>query len=313
MRAIVVNQNQPATLTEGFEPKGDGLLVDVHASSVNYKDALAVTGRGKVLRRYPIVPGIDLAGVIAEGPRLGEAVLATGWGLGEERDGGYAEQARVPESFLLPIPPGLDFMTAMALGTAGLTAMLCVQSIGKPMEGLPVLVTGAGGGVGSVAVAILHRLGLPVVAVSGRTETHDLLNRLGASSVIAPAQIAPDAKPLSKERWGGVVDVVGGQVLADALRTTAYGGTVAACGLAGGHELPATVLPFILRGVALRGVDSVRCPNPTRERAWSDLAGIAPGFIGAVTQTIPLSETIEKCSELLDRKVQGRLVVNLRA
>lgn len=310
MKGILVDEGKVGRLADLPEPGGDGVLVEVAYSSLNYKDALAVTGRGKVLRRFPIVPGIDLAGRTSEG----EWVVATGWGLGEERDGGFAERVRLAPADLLPLPHGLDARLTMALGTAGLTAMLCVMAI-EPYLGdrdLPILVTGAGGGVGSLATNLLSRMGHRVVAVSGRPALEPWLKRLGAESVIARDAVAQDDRPLSRERWAGVVDAAGGQVLADALRTTVYGGAVAACGLAGGVGLPTSVLPFILRGVSLLGIDSVRCPNERRSEAWHRLgAGISTDLLEEMFETIPLAEVPEAAERLLANEVRGRLVVKV--
>lgn len=310
MRAIQVEEGAAGRLIEREDPVGDGILIDVAYSGLNYKDALAVTGRGKVLRRFPLVPGIDLAGQTPDG----EWVLATGWGLGEERDGGYAERVRLAPADFLPLPSGLDAHRAMALGTAGLTSMLCVMAIEPYLRDTdrPVLVTGAGGGVGSIAVLLLSRLGHRVTAVSGRPALTPWLKQLGAEEVIARDAIAPDDRPMSKERWAGAIDAAGGKVLADVLRTTAYGGAVAACGLAGGTDLPSTVFPFILRGVSLLGIDSVRCPNDRRREAWRRLGElVSTETLDEMHEVIPLAKVPAAAERLLANEIRGRLVVKI--
>ena len=263
------------------------VTVRVAFSSLNYKDGLAVTGKGRVVRRFPMVCGVDLAGEVEESDdpswQPGDQVIATGFGLGEEHWGGYSELARLRPGWLVGVPEGRDALWAMSLGTAGLTAMLCVLALEQ--HGLtassagddPVVVTGSAGGVGSVAVALLARLGFKVVAVSGRPEHEGYLRRLGASEVLERSVLADaPARALDHERFSAGVDVVGGTTLASVLRQTRYGGCVAACGLAGGAELPITVHPFILRGVTLAGVDSVRAPLEVRQRAWRRLAADLP-------------------------------------
>lgn len=300
--------------------EGD-VTVRVRYSSLNYKDGLAVTGRGKVVRRFPMVCGVDLAGTVvastAESVDVGDEVVVTGFGLGEEHSGGYADLARVRSEWCVRIPDGLDARSAMAIGTAGLTSMLCVMALEdhglEPSSSAerPVVVTGAAGGVGSVAVAILAWLGYRVTAVSGRSEQEPYLRDLGASEVLARQELA-DAppRPLDKERWCGAVDAVGGPILATVIRQTAYGGCVAACGLAGGTDLPTTVLPFILRGVSLVGVESVRCPLRRRERAWRRLSADLPsGLLEEMTVEATLDDVPQLAEEILAGRTRGRVVI----
>lgn len=301
-------------------PEGD-VLVSVAYSSLNYKDGLAVTGAGKVVRSYPMVPGIDLAGTVQQSNspdyRPGDAVVLTGWGVGERHWGGYAQLARVKAEWLVPLPAGMTLQGAMGIGTAGFTAMLCVMALaehGVEPAGREVLVTGAGGGVGSVAVALLAQLGYRVVAVSGRAELRDYLSGLGAAQVVDRSVLASGPRPLESERWGGAVDTVGGEPLATLLKSVAYGGTVAACGLAAGNSLPTTVFPFILRGVNLLGVDSVMCPQQRRRQAWERLARDLPATtLDKLTQVVPLADVPAHAREILAGKVRGRIVVDVNA
>jgi len=301
---------------------GDGVLIDVAYSDLNYKDGLALNGNlGKVMRSLPMVPGIDLSGVVSEraDPRfkVGDAVVVTGWGLSETEWGGYTQRARVNPDFLVKLPSGLDLKRAMAIGTAGFTAMLCVMALQDhniAKADLPVLVTGAAGGVGSIAVALLAASGHRVVASTGRAETGDYLKDLGASEVIDRTALSEAGRPIDKERWAGVVDTVGSQTLATALSQVARGGSVAACGLAGGNDLPTTVLPFILRGVNLLGIDSVFCAVERRERAWARLADELPlAKLDAMTETIPFDAVFERAKLILKGQVRGRTVVDLNA
>jgi acrylyl-CoA reductase (NADPH) len=300
------------------------VTVQVRWSSLNYKDGLAVTGRGRVVRRIPMVAGVDLAGVVesSSDPRFvpGDEVVATGFGLGEEHWGGFAEVARLDPGWIVRRPDGMTLEQAMALGTAGLTAMLCVMALEH--EGLepaatavrPVLVTGAAGGVGSVAVALLARLGYRVAAASGRPEQEAYLRRLGAVEVVARRELAEAApRPLDHETYAGAVDVVGGRTLATVLQRTAYGGVVAACGLAGGSDLPTTVHPFILRGVTLAGVESVRCPVARREVAWGRLARELPAdLLEEMTVREPLERVPELAEDIVAGRTRGRVVVAVR-
>ena len=299
-------------------PEGD-VLIAVAYSSLNYKDGLAITGKGKIVRRFPMVPGVDLAGTVeaSESPdyKAGDRVIATGWGIGEGHWGGYAQKARLKSKWLTRLPGGLQPEQAMAIGTAGLTAMLCVMALEEhglqPNTG-PVLVTGAAGGVGSVAVAVLVKLGYEVTASTGRAETHDYLRSLGASEIIDRATLARAPKPLESETWAGAVDTVGGQTLATVLAQMRYGSAVAACGLAGGADLPTAVFPFILRGVALLGVDSVMCPAPRRQAAWDRLGTDLPSDkLAAITRTVKLSEIPALADSILKGQVRGRVVVDV--
>ena len=298
--------------------EGD-VTVRVTHSTVNYKDGLAVTGKAPVVRRFPMIPGIDFAGVVEtsshSGYKPGDAVVLTGWGVGETHLGGYAARARVKGDWLTPLPHGLSAAQAMAIGTAGFTAMLCVLALEKhgvtPAQG-PVAVTGAAGGVGSVAVALLAGLGWHVIASTGRAAEAEYLKGLGAAEIIDRAELAALGKPLGKERWAAAVDTVGSQTLANLLGQTKYGGAVAACGLAGGMDLPASVAPFILRGVALLGVDSVMCPRALRLAAWGRLAqGLNHAKLAAMTTTIGLGGVIETAAAILAGKVRGRVVVEI--
>lgn len=297
----------------------NNVTVAVQWSGLNYKDALAITGRGKIIRQFPMIPGIDFAGTVLESadPRYqaGDAVILTGWGVGETYFGGLAEQARVNADWLLPLPAGLSQRQSMIIGTAGLTAMLCVMALeagGVTPEQGEVLVTGAGGGVGSVAVSLLSQLGYRVAAVTGRAENHAYLQALGASRIIERAALSEPGRPLDKQHWAGAIDTVGGQMLANVLAQTTYGGTVAACGLAGGAGLPTTVMPFILRNVRLQGVDSVQAPYAARQQAWSRLATLLPeSFYQQAAQEITLDQAPEYAARLLDNQVTGRTLVRL--
>jgi acrylyl-CoA reductase (NADPH) len=280
---------------------------------------LAITGKSPVVRRFPMIPGVDLAGTVtaSDNPdyQIGDAVVLNGWGVGEVHWGGLAQKARLKGEWLVPLPDAFTPQQAMAIGTAGYTAMLCVMALERhgvsPDKG-DILVTGAAGGVGSVAVAILSRLGYRVVAVSGRTEETDYLKGLGADEVLPRADFAQPGKPLAKERWAGAVDVVGSQVLANVCASLKYGGVVAACGLAGGMDFPATVAPFILRGVTLAGIDSVMCPRPQRLEAWSRLArDLDVSKLETMTRVIGLSEAITTAPLLLAGQVRGRVVVDV--
>lgn len=297
----------------------NNVTVAVQWSGLNYKDALAITGRGKIIRQFPMIPGIDFAGTVLESadPRYqaGDAVILTGWGVGETYFGGLAEQARVNADWLLPLPAGLSQRQSMIIGTAGLTAMLCVMALeagGVTPEQGEVLVTGAGGGVGSVAVSLLSQLGYRVAAVTGRAENHAYLQALGASRIIERAALSEPGRPLDKQHWAGAIDAVGGQMLANVLAQTTYGGTVAACGLAGSAGLPTTVMPFILRNVRLQGVDSVQAPYAVRQQAWSRLATLLPeSFYQQAAQEITLAQAPEYAARLLDNQVTGRTLVRL--
>jgi acrylyl-CoA reductase (NADPH) len=298
--------------------EGD-VVVRVTHSTVNYKDGLAITGKSPVVRRFPMIPGIDFAGVVtaSENPdfKAGDAVVLNGWGVGETHHGGYAECARVKGDWLVPLADGLSAAQAMAVGTAGYTSMLCVMALerhGVTPERGPVLVTGAAGGVGSIAVALLSKLGYEVVASTGRPEEGDWLKALGASEIVHRDEFAAPGKPLQKERWGGVVDSVGSVPLANAIAQTKSGGAVAACGLAAGMDLPSSVAPFILRGVSLLGINSVTVPKPIRVEAWARIAkDLDREKLAAITRTITFDEIVPTAQAIVEGKVRGRVVVEI--
>jgi acrylyl-CoA reductase (NADPH) len=303
-------------------PPGE-VLVKVAYSSLNYKDALAITGQGKIVRRYPMVPGIDLAGTVEESSspdfKPGDRVLINGHGLSEDHWGGYAQWARVQADWLVPLPPELTPKQAMGIATAGFTAMLCVMELeGRsitPDKG-EVVVTGAVGGVGSVAVAILGKLGYRVVASTGRPEAHDYLRALGASAVLPREALAtPHTRPLESAHWAGAIDTVGGQTLDSLIRTMQYGGAIAACGLAGGNILPAmTVFPFILRAVSLIGVESGSCPRARRLEAWRRLARDLPlVLLEQMIQTAPMEDAYSLSQQILQGQIRGRVVIDPNA
>ena len=323
-RAIVVDKDEQGyrtsfkDLTEADLGEGD-VTVRVERSTVNYKDGLAITGKAPVVRRFPLIPGIDFAGTVtrSEHPdfKPGDKVVLNGWGIGETHNGAYAGMARVKGDWLIPLPQELSADDAMAIGTAGYTAMLAVMALerhGISPERGPVAVTGAAGGVGSVAISLLARLGYHVVASTGRTSEADYLKGLGASEIIARAELAGPAKPLARERWAGGIDAVGSHTLANLLSMTRYGGAVAACGLAGGMDLPTSVAPFILRAVSLLGIDSVMAPKPLRLEAWSRLArDLDKDKLAAITSTIGFERVPETARDILDGKVRGRVVVTI--
>jgi len=305
-------------LEEAQLPEGD-VTVQVSHSTLNYKDALAITGKGPVVRAFPMVPGIDLAGMVAHSThpdyKAGDGVILNGWGGGETHWGGLAQKARVNGNWLVPLPAQFTPQQAMAIGTAGYTAMLCVLALERhgvtPAHG-EIVVTGAAGGVGSVATAVLTRLGYSVVAVSGRPAETEYLKRLGAVEVLDRATFATPGKPLGKERWAGAVDVVGSHTLANICATTKYRGVVTACGLAGGMDFPATVAPFILRGVTLTGIDSVMCPRPERLEAWRRLASdLEVAKLATISQEVGLSDVLPLASKLLNGEVRGRVIVDV--
>ncbi|WP_019142520.1 MDR family oxidoreductase [Noviherbaspirillum massiliense] len=309
---------QVVELDESRLPEGD-VSVAVEYSTLNYKDALAITGKAPIVRHYPMIPGIDLAGVVRESSvpefKAGDAVLVNGWGLGELHWGGLTQAARLKAQWLQKIPAPLTARQAMAIGTAGYTAMLCVLALeadGVTPGNGPVLVTGASGGVGSFAVALLGRLGYEVIASTGRPEEADYLKALGASEICDRAQFSSPGKPLAKERFAAAIDCIGSHTLANVCASLRYGGTVAACGMAQGLDFPASVAPFILRGITLRGVDSVYCPMDIRKQAWSRLAELVlPATIDAVLHEIGLNEAIGRAPEVLAGKIRGRLLVNV--
>lgn len=294
------------------------VLVEVAYSTLNYKDGLAVTGKGRIARRLPMVAGIDLAGTVVESRspewKPGDQVIVNGWGLSETEWGGYARYQRLRPEWLIRLPEVFSLEQAMAIGTAGYTAALCVEALER--WGLPpqreVLVTGAAGGVGSVAVALLAARGHKVVASTGREDTHSYLRDLGASDFVHRNELNQEGKPLQKERWGGAVDTVGSRILVNTLAQTVYGGVVAACGLAAGADLPATVLPHILRSVTLIGVDSVMAPMEKRERAWALLAESLPHErLAQMTEVAPLARVPELAEDILAGRVRGRVVIKI--
>lgn len=304
-------------MTDDMLPEGD-VTVRVEWSTLNYKDALALTGRGAIVRQFPMVPGVDFAGCVEQSScasfAVGDRVLLNGWGVGERHWGGLAEKARVKSEWLTPVPAGMTTRQTMELGTAGYTAMLCVEALrerGVTPESGPVVVTGATGGVGSLAVMLLARRGYHVVAVTGRAEESDWLKTLGAAEILPRASLSQPGRPLEKARWAGAVDVAGGQVLANICASMVYGGVVTACGLASSMEFPATVAPFILRGVSLIGIDSVMCPQERREKMWTLLAQEI-SFEKIMVTEISLDEAVSAAADLLDGKISGRVLVRLQ-
>ena len=311
-------QAQLQQIDESVLPEGD-VTVRVEWSTLNYKDGLAITGKSPVVRRFPMIPGIDFAGTVIESANpawnVGDRVVHNGWGVGETHCGGLAALARVKGEWLVPLPAAFTARQAMAIGTAGYTAMLCVLALEKhgikPQDG-EILVTGANGGVGSIAIALLAKLGYTVVASTGRVSEAAHLKSLGASEVIDRNELSAPGKPIGKERWAGVVDTVGSHTLANACATTKYRGAVAACGLAGGMDFPATVAPFILRGVTLYGIDSVMAPLAVRQEAWARLArDLDPARLDAMTREIGMADVLQVAAELLEGKVRGRVVVDV--
>jgi acrylyl-CoA reductase (NADPH) len=295
------------------------VTVRVEWSTLNYKDGLALTGKAPVVRRWPMIPGIDLAGTVERSDhkdfKPGDAVVLNGFGLGETHLGGYAEAARVKGEWLVPLPKGMSAKEAMEIGTAGYTAMLAVMALERhgitPGRG-PVAVTGAAGGVGSVAIALLAKLGFHVIAATGRPQEADYLKSLGAADIIDRAELAGPAKPLGKERWAAGVDSAGSHTLANLLSMTKYGGAIAACGLAQGLDLPTSVAPFILRGVSLLGIDSVYCPLPVRREAWRRLAAdLDRKKLAAMATEIPLDKVAAAAPEIMAGKIRGRIVVRV--
>lgn len=293
--------------------------VRISHSTINYKDGLAITGKSPVVRRWPMIPGIDFAGTVTRSEtgafKVGDEVILNGWGVGETHLGGYGQMARVKSDWLVAKPAAFTPAQTMAIGTAGYTAMLCVMALEKagvtPASG-PILVTGAAGGVGSVAIALLAKLGYTITASTGRTEEADYLKGLGASEVIDRAELSGPAKPLAKERWAGAVDAVGSNTLANVLSQTKYGGAVAACGLAQGMDLPASVAPFILRGISLYGIDSVMAPKAKRVEAWNRLAkDLDKAKLDAMTVTRPIKDVLALAPDILAGKVRGRVVLTI--
>ena len=293
--------------------------VAVEATTVNYKDGLAITGRGPVVRRWPLIPGIDLAGTVLRSTHAdwkeGDKVVLNGWGVGETHHGAFAGRARLNGDWLVPLPENFSAKDAMAIGTAGYTAMLSVMALedaGLRPEAGPVVVTGASGGVGSVAVALLSKLGWTVIASTGRPAEAGWLRDLGASEIIDRAELSEPGKPLAKERWAGGVDAVGSHTLANVLAATRYGGVVTCCGLAQGMDLPASVAPFILRGVSLLGIDSVMAPKSRRMQAWKRLAeDLDPAKLRAIATDIDFDGIVDAAGKIVDGQIRGRVVVDM--
>lgn len=296
-----------------------GVTVDVEFSTINYKDGLAITGKSPVVRKFPMIPGIDFCGKVTDSKhtnwKIGDEVILNGWGVGESHWGGLSQVACVSGDWLIAKPQSLSSKDCMSIGTAGYTAMLCVLALERngvvPTSG-EILVTGASGGVGSFAVSILSTLGYQVVASTGKKDEHAFLIGLGAREVIDRTQLSEAGKPLQKERWAGVIDTVGSHTLANACASTKYGGVVTACGLAGGMDLPLTVAPFILRGVSLVGVDSVMASREVREKAWARLAkDLKPSVISEIAKVVSLQEAIHVGEEILKGTIKGRVVVDV--
>jgi acrylyl-CoA reductase (NADPH) len=324
-KAIVIDKGEAGQTVRlaDFDEKdlmeGD-VTVRVEWSTVNYKDGLAITGKGPVVRRFPMIAGVDFAGTVESSSnpswKAGDRVILNGWGLGETHLGAYAQKARVKGDWLVRLPPSMSARDAMAIGTAGYTAMLAVMALersGLTPSHSPVVVTGAAGGVGSVAVALLAKLGYAVTASTGRPDEAPYLKGLGATEVIERKELAGPPRPLAKERWAGGIDSVGSTTLANVLSMTRYGGTVAACGLAGGMDLPATVAPFILRAVSLIGIDSVMCPLGLRQQAWRRLeTDLDRAKIEAMTSEIGLPDVIGAAARIVEGRVRGRIVVRIQ-
>ncbi len=315
VQTVTLNQVDEANL-----PEGD-VTIDVGYSTLNYKDGLAITGKSPIARKFPMVPGIDLVGTVRSSDNVewkaGDQVILNGWGVGEGHWGGLAQVARLKGEWLVPLPSAFTAKQAMAIGTAGYTAALCVDALvnaGVTPDQGEILVTGATGGVGSVAVALLKKAGFTVAGSTGKASEHAYLTQLGADSIIDRAELSEKGKPLQRERWAGVVDSVGSFTLANACAATKYGGAVAACGLAQGADFPATVMPFILRGVRLLGVDSVMCPKGPRLAAWARLArDLDPAALDLIAHEIALGDALSAAADLIDGKVRGRIIVDVNA
>lgn len=312
-QSVEITQVNDADLMEG------DVTVAVEATTVNYKDGLAISGKSPVVRHWPMIPGIDFAGKVVDsshaGFSAGDDVILNGFGVGETHWGAYAEKARVNGDWLIKRPAGISAKQAMSIGTAGYTAMLCVMALEShditPDRG-PVVVTGANGGVGSVAISLLSKLGYEVIASTGRPEEADFLKSLGASQIIDRNELSEPGRPMGKERWAGAVDAVGSHTLANVIAQTQYGGAVAACGLAQGFDLPATVMPFILRGVSLLGVDSVQAPIAVREEAWSRLAqDLDMDKLASLTTEIAFDDLIGAANDIVEGKIRGRVVATI--
>ncbi len=305
-------------IDESQLPDGN-VTVCVSHSTLNYKDGLAITGKGPVVRKFPMVPGIDFVGTVEQSShpeyKAGDSVVLNGWGVGETHWGGLAQKARLNGDWLVPLPEKFTPQQAMSIGTAGYTAMLCVMALErygvKPSHG-EIVVTGAAGGVGSVAIALLAKLGYSVVAVTGRPSDAEYLKQLGATEILERAQFSSPGKPLAKERWAGAVDVVGSHTLANICASTKYRGVVTACGLAGGMDFPATVAPFILRGITLAGIDSVMCPRADRIEAWQRLGqDLDIEKLGTISTEVALADAIPMATKLLNGEIRGRVVVDV--
>ncbi|MBM2715008.1 oxidoreductase [Mesorhizobium caraganae] len=322
-QAVVVRKHdqghrvQQEQVEDSALPGGE-VLVDITHSTINYKDGLAITGKAPVVRSFPLVVGIDFAGTVKESSsgnfKTGDAVVLNGWGVGETHWGGLAQRARVKSDWLIPLADGLTSWQAMAIGTAGYTAMLCVLALEEQgvAQGGEILVTGATGGVGSIAISLLSKRGFTVTASSGKPAQADYLKALGASEIIDRATLSSPGKPIAKERWAGVVDTVGGATLANACAATRYGGVVAACGMAQSLDFPGSVAPFILRGVTLAGVDSVYCPKPKRITAWQRLAReLDLDHLNTIAKEIGLGEVIAAATDIIEGKLRGRVVVDV--
>jgi acrylyl-CoA reductase (NADPH) len=324
-KAILISRDEDkkqsvsiSQLTEADLMDGD-VTVAVEATTVNYKDGLAITGKAPVVRRFPLIPGVDFAGTVVASShpdwKPGDKVLLNGWGVGETHHGAFSERARVKGEWLVPLPEGMSPREAMAVGTAGYTAMLSIMALerhGITPERGPLVVTGAAGGVGSVAVAVLSKLGYHVIASTGRFAEHGYLKDLGAAEIIAREELSGPAKPLGKERWAGGVDAVGSHTLANVLSMTSYGGAVAACGLAQGMDLPTSVAPFILRGVSLLGIDSVMAPKALRLEAWRRIStDLDHEKLAALSTVMPFDGIINAAHDIVEGKVRGRLVVEM--
>ncbi len=323
-KAILINKDdqgyraQLSDVDESALPDGD-VRVKVHYSTLNYKDGLAITGKGPIVRQFPMIPGIDLTGEVIESKspefKIGDLVILNGWGVGESHWGGLAQLASVKSEWLILLPKAFTPKQSLAIGTAGYTAMLCIMALQrhglKPSDG-EILVTGAAGGVGSFAISLMHQLGFTVVASSGRPEETPYLKSLGATEVIDRASLSQPGKPLAKERWAGVIDSVGSHTLANACAATKANGAVAACGLAQGMDFPATVAPFILRGITLYGINSVTQPKQQRIEAWDQLASLCkPDQLTTIAKEISLGESILCAENLIGGKVRGRVIVDV--
>jgi acrylyl-CoA reductase (NADPH) len=323
-KAILINKDdqgyraQLSDVDESALPDGD-VRVKVHYSTLNYKDGLAITGKGPIVRQFPMIPGIDLTGEVIESKspefKIGDLVILNGWGVGESHWGGLAQLASVKSEWLILLPKAFTPKQSLAIGTAGYTAMLCIMALQrhglKPSDG-EILVTGAAGGVGSFAISLMHQLGFTVVASSGRPEETPYLKSLGATEVIDRASLSQPGKPLAKERWAGVIDSVGSHTLANACAATKANGAVAACGLAQGMDFPATVAPFILRGITLYGINSVTQPKQQRIEAWDQLASLCkPDQLMTIAKEISLGESIQCAENLIEGKVRGRVIVDV--